>query len=66
MLERLSQFHNSAAFITDMNALRHSNFCSDRLLANDTSSPQVARVVVRVAAAAEQAFKVEAGAGELR
>jgi hypothetical protein len=23
------------AFITDMNALQHSNFCSDRLLAND-------------------------------
>jgi hypothetical protein len=34
-LERLSQFHNSVAFITDMNALQHSNLCSDRLLAND-------------------------------
>jgi hypothetical protein len=35
-LERLSQFHNSVAFITDMNALRHTNFCSDQLLANDS------------------------------
>jgi hypothetical protein len=35
-LERLSQFHNSAAFTTDMNALRRSNFCPDRLLAKDT------------------------------
>jgi hypothetical protein len=34
----LSQFHNSVAFITDMNALQHSSFCSDRLLANDRGS----------------------------
>jgi hypothetical protein len=35
MLERLSPFHNSAASITGMNVLRHSNFCPDRLLAKD-------------------------------
>ena len=33
--ERLSQFPNSAVFITAMNVLQHSNFCPDRLLAND-------------------------------
>jgi hypothetical protein len=33
-LERLSQFHNPVALITDMNALRLRNFCPDRLLAN--------------------------------
>jgi hypothetical protein len=27
----------SAAFITDMNALQHSNFCADRLLASDSN-----------------------------
>jgi hypothetical protein len=31
----LSQFHNSAAFITDMNASQHSGSCADRLLASD-------------------------------
>ena len=29
--ERLSQFHNSAAFIPDMNVLQHSNLYADRL-----------------------------------
>jgi hypothetical protein len=31
----LSQFHKSVVFITDMSAWQHSNFCPDRLLAND-------------------------------
>jgi hypothetical protein len=36
--ERLSHFLNLVAFITDTNALQHSNFCLDRLLANDRYS----------------------------
>jgi hypothetical protein len=35
MLERVSLFHNSGVFITDMNVLQHSNFCADRLLAGE-------------------------------
>jgi hypothetical protein len=49
-LERLSQFHNSAAFITDMNALQHKQFCADGLLASDSRglrrAPQNSRCLV--------------------
>jgi hypothetical protein len=31
----LSLFHNSAAFITAMNVLQHSNFCANPFLASD-------------------------------
>lgn len=34
MWERLSLFHNSAVFTTDMSALQRSNFSADGLLAN--------------------------------